>query len=283
MKPSDSQAFSLDIFGSQTKYWVYHPTQPQTIFMLHGFRGNHQGLKYIIAGLSGYRIVVPDLPGFGESLPMTDRPHDIDGYSDFARQFMKLTGLTHPVLLGHSFGTIVAAHLAAREPELFSKLILINPIIVSPRTGAKGAITKLVEAYYWLGTNTSDDFSQWVLGSRLFNRSMSLSLSRTSDPALRRLVYQHHLGDLDQAQHPRAIAESFAASITKTALDDAARIHLETLLIAGEQDPIASADSQRQLQAAISRSRLILIPKVGHLVHLETPAAASDAISDFLG
>ncbi len=283
MKLFEPEAQNLTIFGSHTKYWVYNPTQTQTILMVHGFRGNHLGLQYIIAGLSAYRVIVPDLPGFGESLPMTERAHDIDGYSDFTREFMKLTGLRQPVLLGHSFGTIVAAHLTAREAELFSKLILINPIIVSPRVGLSGPVTKLVEAYYWLGTAMPGRFSQRVLTSRLFNRGMSLSLSRTKDPDLRRLVYKHHLSDLDQAQHRRVIAESFAASITKTALDDAAHIHLDTLLIAGNQDPIASAKSQHRLHAAITRSRLILIPKVGHLVHLETPAAASDAISDFLG
>ena len=229
----------VTIFGSHTAYWVYHPEQTKTIFMVHGFRGNHLGLRYIIAGLTDYRIVVPDLPGFGESRPMTERNHDIEGYSDFAREFIAHCELTRPVLLGHSFGTIVAAHLAAHHSDLFAELILINPISVSPRKGLIiGTTTKLVEAYYWLGTNLPEKWSQRVLKSRTFNRLMSLSLSRTRDPTLRRLVYAHHLGDLKNPQHRLTITQSFAASLSRTALDDASQINKKTLLIAGQKDPI---------------------------------------------
>ena len=283
MTPREPAASSLTLFGSQVKYWVYHPEQARTILMVHGFRGNHLGLKYIIARLPGYRIVMPDLPGFGESEPMTTRAHDIAGYSDFIREFTNAVGLINPVLLGHSFGTIIATHVAAREPARYAKLILMNPIAISPRSGLQAPVTKLVEAYYWLGTTTPDAWSRRILGSRTFSRLMSLSLSRTRDPELRRLVYTHHLEDLSQPQRRKVIAESFAASITKTALDDAAHITQETLIIAGQLDPIAPPPAQARLQRTITGSRLIYLPKVGHLVHLETPAPAAEAIASFIG
>ena len=283
MKLEEPASKRISIYGSDAKYWVYNPTQVRTILMLHGFRGNHLGLKYIIAGLSNYRIITPDLPGFGESSPMTKRTHDISGYSDFAQELMHQLSLERPVLLGHSFGTIVAAHIAAHRPEMFEKLILLNPIAVSPQGGMKGAAAELVKAYYWLGTHSSDRWSQTILASRTFSRLMSLSLSRTRDAKIRKLVYNHHLSDLNQPQNRGVIAQSFADSITKTALDDAARITLDTLLIAGEQDPIAPVASQHLLQAALKKSRLIIIPKVGHLIHLETPAEAAQAIAQYLG
>ena len=283
MSDVEPQSMTISLFGSDTSYWVYNPKRTQTIFMIHGFRGNHVGLRYVITGLSQYRIIIPDLPGFGASSPMTSKNHGISGYSDFAREFLLQLGLNKPVLLGHSFGTIIAAHLAAEDPDLFAELILINPISVSPRKGLiKGATTGLVQAYYWLGTNLPESWSQRVLKSRTFNRIMSLSLSRTKDPALRRLVYAHHLRDLDYVQHKQVIAEAFEASITKTALDDAARIAKKTLLIAGQDDPIVPARTQKTLHKKIEDSQLILIPQVGHLIHLETPESASRAITDFL-
>jgi pimeloyl-ACP methyl ester carboxylesterase len=283
MEISEPTTETISIFGSDTAYWIYHSEQTKTIFMIHGFRGNHRGLQYVIAGLPEYRIVVPDLPGFGLSTPMTSQTHNIDGYAAFAKEFILRIGVARPVLLGHSFGTIVAAHLAVWHPDLFAELIMINPISVSPRRGvATRATTSLVEAYYWLGSNLPPSWSQRVLKSRGFNRLMSLTLIRTREPKLRRLVYAHHLSDLDYPQHQLPIAQAFADSITKTALDDATRINQRTLLIAGGNDPIVPAKSQTQLHVAIKGSVLIMIPKVGHLIHLETPAAASDAIKKFL-
>lgn len=273
----------LKIFGSRTKYWIYNEGAPQKIVAVHGFRGNHSGLKYILAGLDEFEIVVPDLPGFGESLPMTERAHNIAGYSDFVVDFTTKMNLSGSTLLGHSFGTIVAAHVASHHAELFTRLILINPISISPGKGiiSKPA-TKLVEAYYWLGLHLPETTGQRVLKSRAYNRLMSLTLIRTGDPATKKLVYSHHLGDLEQPHHHQAIGEAFAASITKTALDDAAHITLPTLIIAGEQDPIVPLPAQRKLHAGIAKSQLIVVPKVGHLIHLETPAAAATAISQFL-
>lgn len=279
----EPQASTVSIYGSDIKYWIYHPEQSRTILMLHGFRGNHIGLKYIIAGLSGYRIITPDLPGFGESTPMTDRLHDITGYSDFTREFTLGLRLKQPVLLGHSFGSIIAAHLAARNPELFERLILLNPIAVKPGGGIKAVPTQFVKAYYWLGTYSSSNWSRRILVSRTFSRLMSLSLSRTKDKNIRNIVYNHHLSDLQQAQNREVIAKSFAESISKTALDDAARITLDTLLIAGDKDPIATLAAQRQLKDVIPTAKLIIIPKVGHLIHLETPRPAAEAIAQYLG
>lgn len=279
----DPQASTVSIYGSDIKYWIYHPEQSRTILMLHGFRGNHIGLKYIIAGLNGYCIIVPDLPGFGESTPMTDRSHDITGYGDFAREFTTRLRLKQPVLLGHSFGSIIAAHLAARSPELFERLILLNPIAVKPGGGIKAAPTQFVKAYYWLGTYSSSNWSRRILVSRTFSHLMSLSLSRTKDKNIRNIVYNHHLSDLEQPQNREVIAKSFAESISKTALDDAARITLDTLLIAGDKDPIATLAAQRHLKDTIPTAQLIIIPKVGHLIHLETPRPAAEAIAQYLG
>ncbi len=278
------ETHTLTIHGSQTKYWIYNPHQNRTILAVHGFRGNHLGLQYIVEHLPQYRIIIPDLPGFGQSLPMSERIHNIQGYCDFVVNFMSELNLSPVVLLGHSFGSLIAAQLAADSPNLFTELILINPISASPRAGFQIIPSKLVETYYWLTTNLTEKWSQRLLGSRNFSRLMSLTLSRTHDPKIRRLVYAHHLADANQPYHHRKpIAESFAASLQHTTLDHAHRITLKTLIIAGTQDPLVPMSKQQQLHHTVVDSQLILIPKVGHLIHLETPLEAANSISTFLG
>lgn len=273
----------MQLFGSCVRYWTFGPDDGTTILVVHGFRGNHVGLARVIEGLGQYRIIVPDLPGYGESTPMSGRTHDVEGYVEFVRAFMAQLGLDRPVLLGHSFGTIVAARFAAEWPDLISDLILVNPIAARPSAGWNLPASKFVEGYYWLTTHLPEPFGQRTLESRAFNRLMSLSLSKTRDPDTRRMVYRHHLADLDYPQRRTVIAESYADSLVKTASDHAASIPHRTLLIAGEKDAIAGVKHQRRLLEAMPDAQLVVIPGVGHLVHLETPLAAAQAIAEFLG
>ena len=53
---------------NDTDYWVYNDDlKLPVIVMIHGLRGTHHGLDLIAKNLPGYRIIIPDLPGFGIS------------------------------------------------------------------------------------------------------------------------------------------------------------------------------------------------------------------------
>src|SRR5690606_4559594 len=101
----------VSVLGSTTRYWVYGPTDAEhTVVLAHGYRGEHHGLEPVIAQLPGIRFISPDLPGFGESSPMTEVRHDIDGYAQWLIAFTDAMGLTGTAItLGHSFGSIVSS------------------------------------------------------------------------------------------------------------------------------------------------------------------------------
>ena len=80
---------TVPVLGTDTRYWEYgDPASTTTIVMVHGFRGDHHGLEPVVAQLAGYRILSPDLPGFGESAPLTTLAHDVPGYSEWLRGFV---------------------------------------------------------------------------------------------------------------------------------------------------------------------------------------------------
>lgn len=277
------QPSTIELFGSQVRYRAFGSRDGRTVLVVHGFRGNHRGLAQVVDELPQYRVVVPDLPGYGDSTPMTTLRHDVSGLAEFVRAFMEETGLERPVLLGHSFGTIIAAEFAAKWPELISELILVNPIASRPSAGWNLLAAKFVEAYYWLAEHLPESLAQRAIKSRSFNRLMSLTLAKTRDATTRRMVFRHHLSDLDFPQNREVIAESYADSLAKTAADHAPQIPHRTLLVAGERDAISPVRYQRKLQSAMPDAKLVVIPGVGHLVHLETPTEAARAIADFLG
>jgi pimeloyl-ACP methyl ester carboxylesterase len=268
--------------GSDVRYWIYNDDKPHTIVMVHGFRGTHHGLHEVIRALPDFRIVIPDLPGFGESTPM-DRQHDIANYSAFVIEFtrqMKFTG--KPTLLGHSFGSIVAASVAAQKPELFDKLILVNPIAGLSLQGSRAILGLGPKLYYNLGAALPERPGHALLANRLIVRMTSSFLAKTKDKALKAEIHRRHLKHFSSFQSRQALLEAFNTSISHTATEYAPNIQLPTLLIAGSIDDVAPVKGQFELERQLNDARLIIIDKVGHLIHHEAPKDAAEAITQFL-
>ncbi len=141
----------VSVLGSTTRYWVYgDPNASTTVVISHGYRGEHHGLEPVIAQLPGIRWISPDLPGFGESTPLKDVPHSIEGYARWLIEFFAALGLTgKAIALGHSFGSIISSQAIVLGLDT-PRLILINPIAISGLEGPKPLATKLTVWYYRL-------------------------------------------------------------------------------------------------------------------------------------
>jgi pimeloyl-ACP methyl ester carboxylesterase len=278
----ESEPFHLHILGSDVRYWVYNDDKPRAIVMVHGFRGTHHGLLDIIRALPDFKIIIPDLPGFGDSTPM-DRVHDIAGYSEFVRQFVQQLHLApRPVLLGHSFGSIIAANVAAQHPELFEKLILVNPIATPALKGPRTVLSYGAKLYYQLGAALPERPGRALLSSKAVVQLTSTMLAKTKDKALLADIHRHHHRHFSSFQTRQALLEAFDASIAHTATEFAPNIHIPTLLIAGAADDIAPVKGQFALEHQLPQAQLVIIDHVGHLIHREAPKEAAEAITKFI-
>jgi len=278
----------LSVLGGVTRYWDYgDPLAQTTIVLVHGFRGDHHGLEPVVANLSGLRLISPDLPGFGESDPLRDAAHDIDGYATWLRAFVHALDIDGRfVVLGHSFGSIVvSAALAGRgtgEALQPSAVILVNPIGQPALQGPRGVLTRLAIFYYWLASVLPEKLGFWVLRNGLIVRVMSIAMAKTKRKTLRRWIHDQHDRYFSAFSDRRVVLEAFRASVSHDVSEFAARIPEPTLLIAAEKDDITPVSAQRRLQTLFPDARLVVIPEVGHLIHYETPAQAADAIEGFL-
>jgi pimeloyl-ACP methyl ester carboxylesterase len=272
---------TIGILGSNVHYWAFNPDKPRTIVMIHGFRGTHHGLQDIIDLLPDYHIIIPDLPGFGESTPMSIR-HDIAGYTNFVQQFIQKLKLDRPVLLGHSFGSIITASVAASSPQLISKLILVNAIALPALKGPRKLMSQATKLYYQLSAALPEKPGRALLSSKAVTQATSVLLAKTRDHALRADIHHHHQQHFSTFQTRQVLLESFDASIGHAVLDYAPHINMPTLLIAGAIDDIAPLQGQHALQRALPNAQLIAIPGVGHLIHYEKPKEAAETITNFL-
>jgi pimeloyl-ACP methyl ester carboxylesterase len=276
------------ISGADLRYWVYRDDlaangDARTVLMVHGLRGTHNGLELIAAALPRRRVVIPDLPGFGDSGPMSRR-HDAEGYAHAMTELIeRLGGRNRPVvLLGHSFGSVVAARVASTAPELLHRLVLLNPIATLPLRGPRVVLAGLTSAYYALGKVFPPRMGRSWLSSKWFVLAASRAMTRTKDKQVRRFIDDSHLRYFSRFHSPVVLGETFRSSVNSTVADYARSLTVPTLVIAGETDELAPLAGQYELAARLADVELVVIPEVGHLVHYETPTVAADEIERFL-
>lgn len=274
------RATELRIGGAPARCWTYG-TAGRTVVALHGLRGDHHGLEPIVAHLPGRRVIVPDLPGFGACPPLPGVRHDLDTYAAWTRELVAAVGGTGTVLLGHSFGSVVAAAAVAGGLDV-AALVLVNPIAAPALAGPRVAIARLATLYHRLAAALPERAGTALLRSRAVTRIASGAMVTTRDRALRRWIHDEHARRFNGFADRRVLLEAFAASAGGDVTDIAAAVGVPTLLVAGERDDIAPLAAQRTLAALIPDARLVVVPGTGHLAHYEAPAAVAAAVAAFV-
>ncbi|MFB2556111.1 alpha/beta fold hydrolase [Herbiconiux liangxiaofengii] len=287
---------TLPLAGGETRFWEYGATAvdadqrqdaPTLVIVVHGYRGDHHGLEPVIAQLGhpGYRIVAPDLPGFGVSTPMA-AAHDLDGYEAWLRGFAAAVRSESPtarvVIIGHSFGSILVAAALAGGLEV-DDAILINPIAAPALKGPRGVMTRVAIGYYRLGAAVPERLGYAILSSPVMVRVISVTMAKTKNRALRRWIHDQHDRYFSAFANRTVVLEAFRASVSHDIGEYAARITAPTLLIAADQDDITPVAAQHRLAEAMPDARLVVLNDVGHLIHYERPVEAAEAITAFLG
>ena len=266
----------------ESVYYEYPSTSDKqlTLIMVHGYRGNHRGLEAIAAGLSKYRVIIPDLPGFGESKPL-QTIHSVKAYSDWLHSFVMTLGLEETVhLMGHSFGSLVVGYYATEySPKSIS---LVNPVSTPALEGPQAALTNLTKIYYLLATFAPKFAGEWLLRNKMAVMVMSVVMAKTRNKELRRWIHNQHLSNFSDFASVKVAVEGYDASISTDLSKLAAQITAPVLVVAATMDDITDIESQRRVSKLYKQVTYREIEGVGHLVHYEAPHQAATYISQFL-
>jgi pimeloyl-ACP methyl ester carboxylesterase len=252
-----------------------------TIIFLHGFRGTHHGFTLIGKHLPKFNVIVPDLPGFGEGIQLAS--YDLDSYTKWVKEFIEEQKLPKPpILVGHSFGSILGSAYAAKYPTTIERLILINPVGAPALKGPRAIFSRLAVFYYWVGKKLPALPAERWLSSRLVMNLITVSMMKTKDKQLRTYIYDQHHRHFDKFHSPSSVAAGFRTSISHNVRDFAGKITTPTLLIVAEKDDITSLSQQKELHVLFSDAELKIIRDVGHLTHYETPDQVASLIQEFV-
>jgi pimeloyl-ACP methyl ester carboxylesterase len=244
------------------------------VVFVHGLGGSMNAWTSLLPALSRYRCVRPELPGAGrshkahsvaESAPQRGRL-SIEVLAASVERVCSALGLQRVHLVGHSLGTIVCQHVAARSPGLVRSLSLF------------GAMAEPVPAM-------RDNMVQRAANAReqgMFDIAEAISEAALSASSRQNLpVAVAYVRDSIAAQD----AEGFARNCIALAEAQAARAELircPTLVVNGDEDVVTPLSGARALASKLADARVEVLSRCGHWPTLERPAECQRLLRDFL-
>jgi sigma-B regulation protein RsbQ len=246
------------------------------VMMLANGFGCNQGMwRLVLPGLTpDFRVVMFDHVGSGQSdLSAWDpgRYATLDGYADDILRICRELDLQQVIFVGHSVSAMMGVLAAIREPERFSKLILVGP---SPRY--------VDDAGYRGG------FSQADIDELLDSLDSNyLGWSGAMAPVIMGNPDRPELGDeladsfcRTDPQIARAFARTTFLSDNRA---DLSKVTVPTLILQCSRDVIAPPEVGEYVRAQIPGSALVTLAATGHCPHLSAPGATLAAITPFAG
>lgn len=113
----------------QPEFWPVTAQPDQTLIFIHGFGGGssaYEWSKVYPAFATDYRVIAPDLPGWGNS-DHPERSYQIEDYETAIAQLLEILAPEGAVVLASALTAAIIVRLAVKQPDLMQGLILVAP------------------------------------------------------------------------------------------------------------------------------------------------------------
>ncbi|MDE1815521.1 MAG: alpha/beta hydrolase [Thaumarchaeota archaeon] len=252
-----------EVWGHKIRY-LEEGRSDKSIILIHGLGGSAERWLKVIPRLSSkYRVIAPDMIGFGYS----DKPSEdytIDFFAKFLSGFINSTGLKSTILVGTSLGGQIAAHCASINDSV-EKIVLVAP------SGAMKSPTPAIDAYmmaalYPNHTSAREAFEMMSRSGTVDDFTVSDFVKRMSMPNAKLAFISSVLGIKNSN-----IEESLK------------KIMVPTLVMWGKHDKVIPIQHADQFVSSIKDCTFLELDECGHLPHVEVPDVFSDSVLEFLG
>jgi proline iminopeptidase len=251
------------------------------LLLLHGGPGvaDHTSFKPWFGRFADtHQVIYLDHRGQGRSDQRDDPAHwDIDTWAEDVVRFCAALEIEHPVLLGNSFGGMVAMAAAGRHPDLASKVILSS-------TFARVDVNAIAEAMERLGGRTARETAIRFWSGDL-TPDVGAAYLQTCNPLLLRHPREAP-GGLDTTTWNLDLLAHFVSGEWRT-MDlraDLSKIECPVLVLAGEDDPACTPSAHDEIVAALppGRTQYHLLPDCGHGTFRDQPERTETLLREFL-
>ena len=260
------------VIGDETWHYLEGgPKDAEVVLLLHGFGGDKDNWTRFSKSLTGgYRVIAPDLPGFGESTRHPDWDYSLRPQRSRVNGFVQSLGLEQFHVVGHSMGGHLAALYTYKYPEQVLSVALFNNAGVDApdesdmrRALANGNNPLIVESL--------EDFDGL------------LALASYKQPFIpwpvKGVLAQQAL---DHAGFNQFIFESLRSDSSSNLEPILADIEAPALILWGEYDRILDVSSVSVMRPLLPRTDVVIMKDTGHLPMLEHPAETATHYLGFI-
>ncbi len=262
--------YKTAVIGDETWHYLEGgPKGAEVVLLIHGFGGDKDNWTRFSKSLTGsYRVIAPDLPGFGESARHPDWDYSLPPQRSRVNGFVQALGLEQFHIVGHSMGGHLAALYTHKYPgQVLSMALFNNSGVNAPdesdmqRALAKGENPLIVDSV--------EDFD----GLIAFASYKKLFVPWPVKGVLAQKA-------LDRSEFNQFIFESLKSDHLTSLEPILTDIENPALILWGEYDRILHVSSVNVMQPLLSRAEVVIMKDTGHLPMLERPA---ETAAQYLG
>lgn len=240
------------------------------VIFIHGFGEDGRIWDNISKNLTGnYKVVVPDLPGSGQS-QMLDGPCSIKDYADAVRAIAKEEFTDEPfTLIGHSMGGYITMAYADEYADELNALGLFHSSPYSDTGEKKDTRKKNIE---FVKKNGAEAFFKTTVPD------LFCELSKKEKPEL-----IEHLNDIATSVDPQAVIQYTEAMMERPDRSDVLeKFNKPVFIIIGKSDPVIPLQISLKFCSLPSIAAVHILKKSGHEGMLEEPELSVSYIKEFL-
>jgi pimeloyl-ACP methyl ester carboxylesterase len=238
------------------------------LVLVHDYLASRVAWDDVLPRLAGqFHVIVPDLPGFGESEkpPPGRYRYDFEAFSESLVDLLAAIGVGRVSVCGHAMGGAVALTIAAAHAHLVDRLVLVNPLVYPPRPDALSRLAGVP-----------------LLGPLVFKQLYGRALFRTrfSSSAAARREQLFEIFDVPAAREA-AYATMCAMLDTRPLTASIPRVSAPTLVAWGRSNRSSPVEQGRRLARELRGARFEVFD-CGPSPAEEVPEAFASAVSAFL-
>lgn len=255
-------SYKTIVIGDETWHYLEGGRKDaEVVLLLHGFGGDKDNWTRFSKSLTGsYRVIAPDLPGFGESAKHPDWDYSLPPQRSRVNGFVQALGLEQFHVLGHSMGGHLAALYTHKYPgQVLSMALFNNAGINAPdesdmqRALAKGQNPLVVDSLEDFDrllafVSYKKPFVPWPVKGVLAQKAM------------------------DHAEFNHFIFESYISDRSSGLEPILTDIENPVLILWGEFDRILNVSSVNVMRPLLPQAEVVIMKDTGHVPMLERPA-----------
>ena len=244
----------------------------EAILFIHGFGANKDRFGIFLSAFSSrYRVISPDLPGFGENIPVYSRTYDIPSQVNRLNRFVDAIGLDKFHLFGISMGGYVCGYYASEYPDRILSLSLMDSGGVRSRIPSDAWIYYITKGRNVLLYETPEQVDE-LMSFLFFN-----------PPQIPHHFKKHFARE---GKRLYALRKKLISDVMDRGLylldNRLSEIYTQTLAIWGAEDRMVHRSAVEALEKGIKNFRSVIFKDCGHLPFIENPLETQRIYNQFL-